>query len=90
MVFFSQLYSHISSDHNAFSFSLPSPFTVICYSNISTSVAQTVKRLPIMQETQVQSPGREDLLKKEMATHSNILAWKIPWTVEPGRLQSTG
>ena len=47
-----------------------------------------VKRLPTMQETQVQSLGREDPLEKEMATHSNILAWKIPWTEDPGRLQS--
>ena len=53
-------------------------------------MAQTVKRLPTMQETQVQSLGREDLLEKEMATHSSILAWKIPWMVEPGRLQSMG
>ena len=51
-------------------------------------VAQTVKRLPTMQETQGQSLGREDLLEKEMATHSSILAWKIPWTEEPGRLYS--
>ena len=51
-------------------------------------MAQTVKRLPTMQETQVQSLDREDLLEKEMATHSTILAWKIPWTEEPGRLQS--
>ena len=43
-------------------------------------VAQTVKRLPTMRETQVQSLGQEDLLEKEMATHSSILAWKIPWT----------
>ena len=42
-------------------------------------VAQTVKRLPTMRETQVQSLGQEDLLEKEMATHSSILAWKIPW-----------
>ena len=49
-----------------------------------------VKRLPTMQETQIQSLGREDLLEKEMATHSSILAWKIPWTEEPGRLQSMG
>ena len=49
-----------------------------------------VKCLPTMRETQVQSLGREDLLKKEMATHSNILAWKIPWTEDPGRLQSMG
>ena len=53
-------------------------------------VAQTVKRLPKMWETQVQSLGWEDLLEKEMATHSSILAWKIPWTEEPGRLQSMG
>ena len=51
-------------------------------------VAQRVKRLPTIQETQVQSLGREDPLEKEMATHSSILAWKIPWTEEPGRLQS--
>ena len=50
----------------------------------------TVKRLPIMWETQVQSLDREDLLEKEMATHSSILAWKIPWTEKPGRLQSMG
>ena len=49
-----------------------------------------VKRLPIMQETWVQSLGWEDLLEKEMATHSSILVWKIPWTEEPGRLQSMG
>ena len=49
-----------------------------------------VKCLPTMQETQVQSLGWEDPLEKEMATHSNILAWKIPWMEEPGRLQSTG
>ena len=49
-----------------------------------------VKRLPTVQETRVQSLGREDLLEKEMATHSSILAWKIPWVVEPGRLQSMG
>ena len=49
-----------------------------------------VKCLPTMQETQVQSLGWEDLLEKEMATHSSILAWKMPWTEEPGRLQSMG
>ena len=51
-------------------------------------MAQTVKRLPTMQETRVQSLGREDLLEKEIATHSSILAWKIPSMEEPGRLQS--
>ena len=57
---------------------------------MTSLVAQTVKRLPTMQETQVQSLDWEDLLEKEMATHSSILAWKIPWTEEPGRLQSMG
>ena len=51
-------------------------------------VAQTVKHLSTMQETWVRSLGREDPLEKEMATHSSTLAWKIPWTEEPGRLQS--
>ena len=49
-----------------------------------------VKRLSTMWETRVQSLGREDLLEKEVATHSSILAWKIPWIEEPGRLQSMG
>ena len=49
-----------------------------------------VKRLPVLQETQVQSLSREDLLEKEMAIHSSTLAWKIPWTEEPDRLQSMG
>ena len=53
-------------------------------------MAQIVKRLPTMRETQVPSPGWEDLLEKEMATQSSTLAWKIPWTEEPGRLQSMG
>ena len=53
-------------------------------------VAQMVQRLPAMRETQVRSLGWEDLLEKEMATHSSILAWRIPWTEEPGRLQSIG
>ena len=53
-------------------------------------VAQRVKRLPAMQETWVRSLGQEDPLEKEMATHSSTLAWKIPWTEKPGRLQSMG
>ena len=53
-------------------------------------MAQLVKGLPTMQETQVQSLGQEDLLEEEMATHSSILAWRIPWTKEPGRLQFMG
>ena len=51
-------------------------------------MAQTIKDLPTMQETQVQSLGKEDPLEKEMATHSSILAWKMPGMEEPGRLQS--
>ena len=53
-------------------------------------MAQRLKRLPGMQETRVRSLGREDPLEKEMATHSNTLAWRIPWREEPGRLQSMG
>ena len=53
-------------------------------------VAQMVKRLPAMRKTWVQTLGREDLLEKEMATHSSTLVWKIPWTEKPGRLQSMG
>ena len=53
-------------------------------------VAQIVKNLPATKETQVQSLVQEDPLEKGMATHSNILAWRIPWTEEPGRLQSMG
>ena len=49
-----------------------------------------VKNLPAMQETGVQSLGQEDPLEKGMATHSSILAWEIPWTEEPGRIQSIG
>ena len=49
-----------------------------------------VKSLPVMRETQVQSLGQEDPLEKEMATHSSILAWRIPWTEELGGLQSMG
>ena len=53
-------------------------------------MAQMVKNLPTVQETYVQSLDREDPLEEKMATHSNILAWKIPWTEEPGELQSIG
>ena len=57
---------------------------------MTSLVAQMVKRLPTMWVTWVQSLGWEDLLEKEMATHSSILAWKISWTEEPGGLQSMG
>ena len=60
------------------------------WTGISPTMAQRLKRLPPMQDTWVWSLGREDPLEKEMAMHSHILAWRIPWTEEPGRLQSTG
>ena len=53
-------------------------------------MAQMIKNPPAMQETWVQSLGQDDPLEEEMATHSSILAWRIPWTEEPGRLQSLG
>ena len=62
--------------------------TCLTHATYPLWASQVVKNLPAMQETRVQSPGWEDSLKKEMATHSSILAWKIPWTEEPGGLQS--
>ena len=60
----------------------------VFYRKSASLVAQMVKRLLEMQQTQVRSLGREDPLEKAMATHSSTLAWKIPWTEKPGRLQS--
>ena len=60
------------------------------FKGMTSLVAQTVKHLLTMRETWVQSLGWEDLLDKGMATHSSILAWRIPWTEEPGGLQSIG
>ena len=57
---------------------------------LDSGLGQMIKTLPAMQVTQVQSLVREDSLEKEMATHSSILAWRIPWTEEPGRLQPIG
>ena len=57
---------------------------------VTSLVAQMVKRLPTMWETWFQTLGQEDLLEKEMVTHSSILVWKIPWMEEPDRLQSMG
>ena len=62
---------------------------LVCFHGTSL-VAQMAKSLPTMWETWVQPLGWENLLEKKMTTHSNILAWKIPWTEEPGRLQSMG
>ena len=63
----------------------PSLILLLCLSLWASLVAQMVKNLPARQETQVQSLCREDPLEKAMATHSIILAWRIPWTEEPGR-----
>ena len=60
------------------------------YVNVASLVAQLVNHLPAVQETQVRSLGQEDPLEKRMATHSSILAWRIPWTEEADGLQSTG
>ena len=62
----------------------------LCLEPWASLVAQQVKNLPAMQEIWVRSLGWEDPLEKEMATHSSILAWRIPWTENPGKLQSTG
>ena len=58
--------------------------------NLPSLIAKLLKNMPAMQETQVRSLGQEDTLKKERATHTTILAWRIPWTEEPGGLQSMG
>ena len=57
---------------------------------MTSLVTHTVKHLPTMQETWVRSLGQEDPLEKEMATHSNTLAWKVPWMEKPGMLESVG
>ena len=67
-----------------------SPSVLFSCHSMASLVAQRLKHLPAMQETQVRFLGQEDSLEKEMATHSSILAWRIPWMEEPGRLQSTG
>ena len=67
-----------------------SVLVILIYVYMASLVAQLVKSLPAMRETWVQSLGREDPLEKEMATHSSILACRIPWREEPGGLQSTG
>ena len=59
-------------------------------SSRTSLIAQLENNLPAMQETRVRSLGQEDPLEKKLATHSSILAWRIPWTEKPGRLQSTG
>ena len=80
-------YSSLSLEWNIFIKYLE----LLCTRDVSLlPVVQTVKNLPAMQETWLQSLGQEDPLEKGMATHSSILAWRIPWTEEPGGLQSMG
>ena len=66
----------------------PAEASTLFFKYVTSRVAQMVKRLPTMKETWIQPLGWKDLLEKEMTTHSSILAWKIPWMEEPGRLQS--
>ena len=66
------------------------PTATLCYPMRASLIAQLVKNLPAVQETWVQFLGQKDPLEKEMATHSSILAWRIPWAGEPSRLQSMG
>ena len=63
---------------------------ILIVNNKDFPVAQVVKKLPVMQENRVQSLSQEDPLEKGMAIHSSIFAWRIPWTEEPGGLQSMG
>ena len=70
--------------------SSPASIYTVCFHIGTSLMAQMIKNLPAIQETQVQSLGQEDPLKKGMVTHSSILAWRIPWTEEPGGLQSMG
>ena len=80
-------YSNSWSASTFFFYPLIAPFP---FSSLLIALAQMVKNLPAMQEIWVLSLSQEDPLEKRMATHSNILAWKVPWTEEPGRLQSMG
>ena len=98
---FSVWYPHVCSLHWCFCFCFTNKFTCTIYLDstykwyhavfdFTPLVAQMVKHLPTMQDTWVQSLGQEALLEKELATHSSTLFWKIPWTEEPGMLQSMG
>ena len=75
---------------NVYSETLPTFNWLLSCMHGASLVAQMVKRLPAVRETRVRSLGWEDPLEKEMATHCNTLAWKIPWTEAPGRPQSMG
>ena len=98
MLLFSALTFHIPQEHLIYSLKIStldvatlSIITVIFnLHDFNIHVAQMVNNLPTIQENCVRSLGQEDPLKKEMATHSSVIAWRIPWTEEPGRLQSKG
>ena len=91
MLDFGGLVTALSHATLSFSMFLSPLRTIFFFSSIEASlVAQLVKSLPAMQESQVQSLGQEDPLEKEMATYFRILAWRIPWTEDLGRLQSMG
>ena len=82
--------SHVHAAREGLKLGPESGFYGFHHTTLLLKVAQIVKILPAMQETRVQSLGWKDPLEKKMATHSSTLAWKIPWTEEPGRLQSMG
>ena len=76
--------------HSRFNDTLWGDLILVGRVKIGSQVAQWVKNLPVTQETQVRFLGQEDPLEKEMATLSSVLSWRIPWTEEPGGLQSVG
>jgi len=84
-------FKYVTAGDNDFNLRMNYVRNILSYAySWASLVAHMVKNLPAMWETQVQSLGQEDPLEEEMATHSSILAWRIPWTKEPGRLQSMG
>ena len=87
IIFYFSYSSYVGSDISVWFLFVVPLWLIITRASL---VAQMVKHLPTIRETQVRSLGREDPLEKEMATHSSILAWKIPWTEDPGRLQFMG
>ena len=83
-------YSSVRVSNKPYFFMTPAFSFTWCFKFQNSLVGQRLRHLPAVWETWVQSLGQEDPLEKEMATHSSILAWRIPWTEEPGGLQSIG
>jgi len=81
---------YLKNNNNLIKQPIRVPIALPIYHSLRPLVAQMVKNLPAAWETQVRSLGREDPLEEEMATHSSVFSWEIPWTEEPGRLQSMG